>query len=105
MAEVALLSAFIVHRCVEGCQAFLGLLLGLGVSVLLEPLFHTETWQLTESVIWYSAWAFTGILSLTLFQKRTLAFFSRCLGYLIKLAALTSSKQPGHTMPNWVVIH
>jgi hypothetical protein len=114
MAEVAVLTAFIAQRCVEGCQAFLGLLLGLGVSALLEPLFHTETWQVTQSLIWYSAWAFTGVLSLTLFQKRTLAFFSpcvggflfsSCLGYLVKLVALASSKQPGNTMPNWVVIH
>jgi len=114
VAEATLLTAFIAYHSTEGFQAFLGLLLGLGASLLLDPLFHPETWPLTHSLIWYSVWAFWGVLSLTLFQKRTLAFFSPCLGgfflsscigYLIRLVAWASSQQPGNKLPNWVVIH
>eukprot|EP00746_Dinoflagellata_sp_MGD_P072853 gnl/MRDRNA2_/MRDRNA2_29556_c0_seq1.p1 gnl/MRDRNA2_/MRDRNA2_29556_c0~~gnl/MRDRNA2_/MRDRNA2_29556_c0_seq1.p1 ORF type:complete len:355 (+),score=63.67 gnl/MRDRNA2_/MRDRNA2_29556_c0_seq1:52-1116(+) len=114
VAEAALLTGFVAYHSTEGCQAFLGLLLGLGVSVALEPLFHTETWQLNQAVVWYSAWAIFGVLSLTVFQKRTLAFFSpclggfllsSCLGYEIKLVAWASSQQPGNELPGWLVIH
>jgi hypothetical protein len=114
VAEVALLTAVIAYYSTEGCQAFLGLLLGLGVSIMLEPLFHTERWPLNQSLIWYSAWSFSGVLSLTLFQKRTLAFFSpclggfllsSCLGYEIKLVAWASSQQKGNTLPDWLIIH
>jgi len=112
-AAAGLLSAFIVFQAFHGALTVLGFLLGLGITVLLEPYFHTELWPLNVSLGWYSAWGLIGVLLITFFQRHTLSLLtpclggfllSSCLGYLVQRGAL-SSHQPGTNVPDWMAIH
>jgi len=114
-AEGGLLSGFVMFRSIQGATTLLGLLFGLSITVLLEPFFHTELWQLNMSLGWYSAWALMGVLLLTFFQRRTLSLLtpclggfllSSCVGYLTQIAVWCSFHQPNSKAPpDWVIFH
>lgn len=108
-AEVTLLTAWIVYQSFVGAKTILGFLLGIFISALLEHSLHTEQWPASYSVAWYSGWAIIGVLSLTTFEKYTMAVLTPILGgfllassigYLIMYSMMQAK---GH--PNWVHIH
>jgi len=117
-ALVGVLSAFIVFQSINGAMMILGFILGLGITVLLEPFFHTEQWPLNVSLGWYSAWGIMGVLLLTFFQRRTLSLItpclggfllSSCLGFLVHEVAMSpykpNSAQTQPTPPAWEAFH
>jgi len=107
-AYAGLLTARIVYDSIQGATTIVGFLFGLGISAALSPFFDTAVWDPNVNVAWYSLWAVVGILSLTYFQRYTLAFImptlggfllSSSLGYLIMFAFAGQQHNPP-----WVVI-
>jgi len=87
--EVGLVVAYILHKSFDGIRIILGLALGLGCSVLLEPFMHTEFWPLNASVIWYSFFAIAGVvLGYTSYNRHVLALLTPCLGGFLCATAL-----------------
>jgi len=112
-AEVGLLTAFVVYKSIKGATIIVGVLFGFGISCFLEKYFHTEIWSLNVSLGWYAAWVFVGVVSLTYFQRRTLAILiptlggfllSSSMGYFVMLAAWGAKQQPHNSVPDWLNI-
>lgn len=79
--EVGLVVAYVLHKSFDGIRILLGLLLGLTISVLIEPFMHTEFWPLNASVIWYSCFAIAGVfLGYTSYNRNVLALLQPFLG-------------------------
>lgn len=86
--EAALVAAYVVHKSFVGTQIVIGVIIGIAVSMQLDPLVHTETWTLNACMIWYSAFAFLGIAALTVGKRYVLAIFIPLLGGFLCASAL-----------------
>jgi len=87
--EVGLVVAYVLHKSFDGVRIVLGLLLGVTVSVLLEPFMHTEFWPLNASVIWYSCFAIAGVfLGYTSYNRNVLALLQPFLGGFLCASAV-----------------
>lgn len=113
-AEASLLTGYIMYQSFTGAKMICGLILGLSISYFLEQFLQTETWPLKYAAGWYSAWAFIGILMLTVLAKYTLAILTPCLGgfllsssigFFVKLAVFNYSASPGANIPHWIQMH
>jgi hypothetical protein len=103
LAEVALLTGWIVYQSFQGAKMVLGFLFGMLISALWEATLHTENWAPNFSVGWYSAWALIGVLMFTALEKYTMAvltpvvggfLLSSSLGYIIMFATYSSPHHP-----------
>lgn len=78
--EVGLLAAYVLHRSFTGTKVIIGVTFGIGISMQMDPLMHTERWPVNACLIWYSACAFLGIAAFTVCERYVLAIVTSLLG-------------------------
>jgi len=111
--EIGIVTAYVFQRSFDGAKVLLGLILGVGISVLLETVMKTEFWPLNASLVWYSFFAVAGVISLTITERYTLSFVqpviggflcASALGFFIKtwVDHMVHSGTPPPSMPSWV---
>jgi len=112
--EFGLVTAYVLHKSFRGTQVVIGATFGIAVSLQMDPWLHFESWPVNACLIWYSVFAFLGIVAFTYGERYVLAFVTPLvggflcasgLGFLIKYSTSVYIEQhQGISVPAWIEV-